>query len=740
MKSFVKGVFKRNIFVSDKGYTIGLIKIKETNDEEVEDYVGKTITFTGYFDDLKTDETYILHGTALDHPRYGFQYDTQSYEKVMPGDKDGIIEFLSSELFKGVGEKLATSIVEHLGVDALKKIGETPEVLYNIPKISKAKAQQIHEIIKNNSESHEDIVYLCDLGFTMKDALSIFHTYKEETIMKIENNVYDAIKDVNEITFTKVDYIALKQNIEKDDIRRIKACIIYIMNELVYTNGDTHLLKEEIMTKVNHYLKLNIEETDYISYFEELLNEELIVIDDEKYYLKEMYDKEKHITERIISLVQKKEEIFSKLEREINLLEQENYIEYNELQKEAIKKAIGSNILIITGGPGTGKTTIIKAIVSIYKRLHKLSYDELIRDIALLAPTGRASKRMAESTLLPASTIHRFLKWNKETNTFGVCENNKDTSKLIIVDESSMLDINLFDSLLKGLTNNIKLILVGDYDQLPSVGPGQILKDMIESAIIPTVKLDVLYRQDNNSYITMLAKEIKNNEISSLSFNDYDDYRFLKCSPYKIKDALNKLCVDLVKHGYDYKRVQVMAPMYKGENGIDNLNVLIQAVFNPKDENKKELVVGDTIFRVNDKILQLVNMPDENVFNGDIGVLKDIVFANTSESGKNELYVDYDGNIVKYLPKDFIKIKHGFIISVHKSQGGEFEFVILPMCKAYNRMLYRKLIYTAVTRARKKLVIVGEEEAFCFAISNTSDYERKTFLKFRLSDGIKSKT
>ena len=736
MKSFVKGIFKRNIFVSDKGYTIGLIKVKETNDDEVSDYISKTITFTGYFDDLKVDEVYVLYGSASFHPRYGFQYDVSSYEKVMPNDKDGIIEFLSSDLFKGVGVKFATSIVDYLGLDALTKIRNDKEILYNVPKLSKVKADLIYETIKNNSESHEDVVYLCDIGFSMKDALNIYHIYKEETIRKVENNIYDIINDVSGITFTKVDYIALKQNIEKDDLRRIKACILYIMNELIYTNGDTYLFKDEVISGVNSYLKLNIDGVDYDSYFSELINEELIVIEDGKYYLKDIYDKENEIVNRLSYLVSKKNEVYKRLDKEIEILEQENYIKYNQLQIEAIKKAVCSNVLVITGGPGTGKTTIIKAIVTIYKRLHKLSYDELLKEMALLSPTGRASKRMSESTLLPASTIHRFLKWNKETNTFGVCENNKDKSTLIIVDEASMIDINLFDSLLKGLTNNIKLILVGDYDQLPSVGPGQILKDMIESFVIPTVKLDTLYRQDNNSYINMLAKEIKENQVSTSSFGDYDDYRFLECLPHKIKDVLNKLSIDLVNHGYDYKRVQVMAPIYRGENGIDNLNVLLQNVFNPKDESKKELVVGDTLFRVNDKILQLVNMPDENVFNGDIGVLKDIVYSQNSESGKNELYVDYDGNIVKYLPKDFVKIKHGFIISVHKSQGGEFEFVILPMCKSYNRMLYRKLVYTAVTRARKKLVIIGEADAFCFAINNTLEYERKTFLKNKLIDSI----
>lgn len=726
MDSYVKGIYKKTIFKSDKGYVIGLLKVKETNDEEVEEYTGKSITITGYFDDLTLEENYKLFGQVFEHPKYGFQYDVKNYEKIMPNDRDGIVTFLSGDMFPGIGEKIASIIVDHLGIDAINKIINDVNVLYNIPKLSKKKANEIHEILKNNTESHEDIVYLIDLGFTMKEALSIYNLYKSNTISVIENNIYSIINE--DISFLKVDNIRNKLNIPDDDERRIKATIIYIMNNLIYTNGDTYLYKNEIIENVLKYLKIPIED-DFNLFFEELENEYKIKIKNDKYYMMDMYLREQEIINKLKIITNKETKQFKKIDDEIEFLEKENSIKYNDLQKDAIKGAINKNLVVITGGPGTGKTTIIKAIVSLYKRLNRLTYDELIHDLALLAPTGRASKRMSESTLYPSSTIHRFLKWNKENDTFGICEHNKDKSKLIIVDEASMIDINLFSNLLRGLTNNIKLILVGDYDQLPSVGPGLILKDLIESEKIETIKLKYLYRQDENSYINILAKEIKENNISELAFKDYRDYRFLKCNSSNVLNSIKNICIDLIKHGYDYKRVQIMAPMYKGENGIDNLNIILQDVFNPKDDNKKEIKLSNITYRVNDKVLELVNMPEENVFNGDIGIISDIIHPPFSASGKTEIYVDFDGNVVKYLPNDLSKIKHGFAISIHKSQGGEFEFVIIPVIKNYGRMLYRKLIYTGVTRAKKKLVLIGEDEALMFAAASNYSTERKTDLK-----------
>lgn len=716
----IKGNYRKTIFKSDKGYVIGLFKIRETDDPLLEDYVNKTITFTGYFHDLNEDDIYTMYGEFTNHERYGEQFQVKEYERVKPEDKDGVIAFLASDLFPGIGDKMARMIVDILGDDALDKILKDPSCLLMVPKLSEEKIKNLYNILTKYEESHQMVVYLSELGFNMKDALNIYNTYRDNTTSIIENNIYQVIIDINDIYFNKIDEIALKLNYQKDDHRRLKALIIYVMQELTFSNGDTYLFIEEISNKINTYLNENI---DLDTYIEELINDKLIVINDNKYYLKDMYDAEVRISKkvRILNLVNKIDD--KKIDKIIKEHEKNNKISYNDKQKLAIKKAISNNLLIITGGPGTGKTTIIKEIISLYQEINNLKIDEVIEDVALLAPTGRASKRMSEATYLKASTIHRFLKWNKESNEFLVNENNKALNKLIIVDEVSMVDLNLMDSLFKGISDYAKVILVGDYNQLPSVGPGQVLKDFIESDLIETISLEHLYRQDDNSYIPLLAQEIKDNNLSDY-LETKSDYTFLRCSSNMIQDSLKKVANQIKDKNYDYKQVQVMAPMYASYNGIDNLNKLLQEVFNPPMDSKKEIKSGDIIYRENDKVIQLVNMPDENVFNGDIGVIKRII--------KNEIYVDYEGVMVKYLPKDYNKIKHAFIISIHKSQGSEFDVVVMPISHSYQRMLYRKLIYTGITRAKKKLIIIGEENAFLSGVNNNNEYIRKSTLLERV--------
>ena len=726
--TYIKGNYRKSIFTSDKGYVIGLFKIKETDNEELKMYVNKIITFTGYFHELNLDDMYIFKGDVVDHPKYGLQFNVLEYERLKPEDEDGLVAFLSSDLFKGVGEKLAKSIVDTLGKNVLEEILKDESCLLLVPKMTSKKAHTIYETLMKYEESHQIIVYLTELGFNMKDALDIYNTYKSETIIHIEHNPY-CLTDF--ISFLKVDEIALKLNIDAFDERRIKACIIYMMKKLLFTNSDTYLEYDEILESVFNYLKIDLNIDDFDLYLEELINENKIILLDEKYYLKEMYDSEINITNTIKYLENKKiDKLF--LDNRIEELEKVNNIKYNNKQKEAIKKSLENNITIITGGPGTGKTTIIKAICELYQNIFKLSYEELTNRIALLAPTGRASKRMSESTNLPASTIHRFLKWNKETNEFLVNEYNKNNHHLIIIDEVSMIDLNLLDSLFKGLTKNIKLVLVGDHHQLPSVGPGNILKDLIESDLIDTVYLDTLYRQDENSYITTLAHEIKDNNLSESFLETKSDYTFLKC--HSIKDNLKNLCLQLIKKGYDYKRVQIMAPMYAGVNGIDNLNKELQNIFNPKT-NQNEIKYGDVVYRENDKVLQLVNLPEENIYNGDIGIIKNIVKIEN----KTFIYIDFDGNLIKYETKDLNKITHGFIISIHKSQGSEFEVVIMPICNSYKRMLYKKLIYTGITRAKKKLILIGEPDAFLYAVNNSNEKIRKTNLLEQLKNNILNK-
>jgi exodeoxyribonuclease V alpha subunit len=601
---------------------------------------------------------------------------------------------------------------------------ENYENLLIVPGITMKNAIKIHNSLLEYEESHAVIAYLFELGFNTKDALAIYNKYFNNTKNIIETNPYQLIDDVDNINFIKVDSLKNKLNITSNDIRRIQACILYVMNELCNMMGHTYLSREEISNHVIRYLNDNsITYDDINNNLNYLYSNKKVIIEHDRYYLYNMYHAELNITNFFTKLSKKNNNIkiaddfLEKLESYFDL-------KYNDKQKEAIKKSIKNDFLIITGGPGTGKTTIIKGIVELYREINGLNYEELMNEIVLLAPTGRASKRISESALLPAITIHRFLKWNKETNSFGVNEYNKSNVKCIIIDEVSMIDTLLLDSLIKGITSNVKIILVGDYNQLPSVGPGQILKDLIESDVFDTIFLKTLYRQKENSGIISLAHDINSGETDFNYLNKSDDYIFLECSPVDIKNNLKKICEQELKMGNNYKNIQVLAPLYKGENGIDNLNKLLQGIFNPKSPSKKELVVGDIIYREQDKVLQLVNMIDENVFNGDIGIIERIV-----SDPKKEIYINFDGNIIKYTMANFINIKHGYCVSVHKAQGSEFDIIIMPMASAFNRMLYRKLIYTGITRAKKKLFVIGEYNAFIRGILNNESQIRKTSLK-----------
>lgn len=727
---YIKGCYRKSIF--EKGlFIIGLFKVEETNIEEMRDYVNRTIIFKGNFETLNKGEIYTFYGICVDHPKYGFQFDVSSYEVVKPEGKDSIIAYLSSGLFSGIGKNTARLIVNKLGEDALDLIVEDKNVLDRIPKLSLKKKMLIYNTLKENEDSRRSIVELTNCGFNINDATEIYKTYKENTLKTLEYNPYSMINVVKNMTFPKIDDIKDSFDIDITDFRRLEACILYCMSELSFETGDTYSSYNEILNKVSSYNHNNVD-TDLISTcIDNLVNDLRIINEDDKYFLYDIYNQEDYIASRISDLLTRKPNNFIKIDKFIKELEKKNSIIYNDIQKEAIKKAINNHVTIITGGPGVGKTTIINAILDVYKKIYKLDNEELEERVMLLAPTGRAAKRMMESTNFRAKTIHSFLRWNKEENTFSVNELNKDFHRFIIIDEVSMIDNDLFYNLLKGLRSNIKLVLVGDFNQLPSVRAGNVLRDLIDSNIIDTVHLNYLYRQKDNSYIPVLAREIKDNNLSNF-LEKKDDYIFLKCSSDGIIPKLIDACKLAISKGYDYKRIQVMAPMYAGINGIDNLNKVLQNVFNPRSSEKKEISYGDIIYRVGDKVLQLINIPDSNVFNGDIGIIIGIEDANETESGKREIIIDFDGNIVRYDTIGLVNIRHGFIMSIHKSQGSEFDLVIMPICNSYKRMLYRKLIYTGITRAKRKLILIGEDNAFVYSVENTREHIRKTDLVNKL--------
>lgn len=722
MENYIKGSYLRSIYEGSNGYIIGILKLKETDIDEFIDYIGKTITFTGYFDSLNSNDNYIFYGGAITHPRYGLQFSVTSYETIKPTDKLGVITFLSSELFPGIGNSIATKIVDTLGENVLDLILKDPNVLRKVPKLSEKKRITIITNLEEYNASHNIILYLTKLGFSMKEALSIYNLYRENTIDKIGLNIYDVLNYI-EISFIKIDKIAIEMGYSTDDANRIKACIIYVMKNMTFNSGDIYLTKLDILKGVMDYMH-----TSYIydldKSLDELKNTHKIVIEDDRYYLKDMYDDEEYIVKKLYKLSNIEESKYKDIDNDISKYETEFNLCYDVNQKNAIKTALLKNIVIITGGPGTGKTTTIKAIVDLYAKINKIK--DVSSHVALLAPTGRAAKKISEACLLPASTIHRFLKWNKEDESFAVNDFNKDTHDMIIVDEVSMIDEALASSLLKGIKDDAKLILVGDYNQLPSVGPGQILKDLIDSSCITTIYLDKIYRQNEDSYIVTLASEIKDNIISENINKPTSDYIFLECENYMINNTIKKIVDTMVQKDMDLSKVQIMAPMYKGESGIDNLNCMLQNLLNPSNNEKIEIHDGNTIYREGDKVLQLLNMPDDNIYNGDIGYIIRI------DTNKKEIYVSFDGNIVKYTSKDFNKITLGYIVSIHKAQGSEFDTVILPMSPNYSRMLYKKLIYTAVTRTKRKLIIVGDINAFKMGILNIKEDIRKTSLKLNL--------
>ena len=729
MSTTIKGNFRKYIYKTDKGYVVGLFKVKETNSEELAFYVNHTITFTGYFHELNEEDTYLFTGKLVEHEKYGEQFLVESYERVMPEEKDAIVEFLSSGLFKGIGEKKAQKIVDYLGKDTLTIILENPSNLLLIPTITKKQISTLHDTLVEYEASYKTVLEVSELGFSTKDSLLIYNHYKQKTLDVISKNIYLLMEDIDEITFKKIDMIALKQEMKKDDSRRIMAAILYVLEEVCNLYGHSYLEKEELFSYTIRALGNEIGNHDFEEVLETLVKEMKVILNKERYYLKLMYEAEENIVRRLGYLMRKEDENIKKLDAYYRDVEDYHLCQYNPIQEQAIKNSFIKNFLIITGGPGTGKTTIIKAICELYKRIYKLSHEKLCQEIALLAPTGRASKRISESTLLPATTIHRFLKWNKENNHFAVNEYNKSDVKFVIVDEFSMVDTFLFHNLLNGLRYDTKVILVGDYHQLPSVGPGQLLKDMIESKCLTTIELTELYRQKSNSNIISLAYQIQNNNIDSTIFNQEIDLTFIPAPASNVRDKVVEIASIYQQNLSEF---QVLAPMYKGIAGIDLLNVSLQNLFNPKDKKKKEILINNVLFRENDKVIQLSNMPDENVFNGDIGIIEEIA----SEGSKKEVIINFDGNRVRYTSSNFNKFKHAYAISIHKSQGSEFDIVVIPVVKGYGKMLYRKLIYTGVTRVKKKLYLIGDYDAFLYSVSNDNTDIRKTSLKEKIINNI----
>ncbi len=717
MKKYILGNIRKIIYESNNGpYKVGIFKVRETNDEEMEEYVNKVIGFTGSFAEVNMDVDYILYGRLVEHPKYGSQFEVLNYEIKAPSDLDSLVLYLSSGMFKGIGAKTAKRIVERFGNDTIKTIKENYQDIATVSGMTITKAKRIHDKIVENEYNQDLILKLNGLGFSVREAIDLITVYGNKLNSVIEENIYDLVEYIN---FDKLDLMFLKDNDEMDK-RRIEALILHNIYTSCYESGDTLILKDELFIKMKRCFKSVFSAEEYLKYIDSLALKAKIVLFNEYVTLTDFYNTEKSILMDINRINDIKTNIkTNKIDNYITEYEKINNITFNNDQKEAIKGAIENNFFIITGGPGTGKTTIIKAIVMILKEMLDLSHE----DIALLAPTGRASKRMAESVGAPAYTIHKYLKWNKETESFLIDEYNKSSEKVVIVDESSMIDIFLFSSLLKGLKLNVKLILVGDANQLPSIGPGDLLNDLLHISTIKNKYLNTIYRVKEGSYITYLANDIKNRKHFDKFPTNYSDFKFIESSDDDIKKYLSEIVSKAVEKGIHSENFQVLAPMYKGINGIDSLNSMMASIFNP---NSEKFIIGDKYYRINDKVIQLVNDVDNNVYNGDIGYIRDIYYLDK----KMVVEIDYSGNIVEYKSGEFDKFNLAYAVSIHKSQGSEYANVVIILARSFNRMFYNKLIYTAVTRAKSSLIILGSIDSLNKSVSTNYGANRNTYLKY----------
>lgn len=723
-------------------FSIIKVKIQQTNTP----YTEKEIIVSGYFPKLSLEEQYKFTGSVKNHPKYGVQFQAETFKKEVPETEQGVVHYLSSDLFNGIGRKTAETIVKKLGSDAIKKILEDPDALDGVPRLSDDKKDTIRSTLQMNLGLERVMIQLNDWGFGPQVGMRIYQAYREDTIDILTKNPFQLIEEIEGIGFHRADELGSKLGITGSHPDRIKAAILHVLNQASLSEGHVFVDAKNLIPLVKQMLEASQREdipVEAISQAAIELNEEGKVAGEEtRLYLPSLYYSEVGIATKLETLIAEQETRdgfpSSEIRKALGEAEERLGVNYAETQIDAIEKSLNSSVMILTGGPGTGKTTVVRGLVEVYAELHGLSLDP--KDYAkkkepfpiiLAAPTGRAAKRLSESTELPAMTIHRLLGFNgqeKEEETEKEIE-----GKLIIIDEMSMVDTWLAHQLLKAVPADAQLIFVGDQDQLPPVGPGQVLRDMLASGRIPTVELTEIYRQSSGSSIIELAHQMKAGKLPDNIEAKTSDRSFIKAGADQIPLVVEKVVKSALSKGHTIKDIQVLAPMYKGPAGIDALNQMIQQMVNPNDDgSRKELVFGDIKYRIGDKVLQLVNQPESNVFNGDMGEVVAIMKAKETVEKQDLLVVSFDGIEVTYQRSDLNQLTLAYCCSIHKAQGSEFPTVIMPVVRGYMKMLRRNLLYTGITRSRDFLILCGDPGVFRYGVERTDDSSRLTTLAGRL--------
>ena len=732
----IKGYVDHFLYYNESN-TYGVLEL-DTEDDDV--------ICTGRFPGLTEGETIEVSGEWVDHPTYGVQLKVLNYEIIEPTDILDMERYLASGAIKGIGPSTAKKIIKHFGEDTFRIIEEEPERLSEIKGITERKAISIATQMSERNELRNVVMFMQKYGISNSMAIKLYDEYGSQIKSIILNNPYKLAREVNGIGFKRADEIAAKTGVKLDSEFRIQCGIIHCLKE-ASTDGHTYLPREELIRSA--YELLGVCESDIERQLDELkIERQLIEVKSEdrlNIYLSEYYQIEKNCAVKLLTLTRYSDKISaSELDREIKSIESELDIELHDLQREAVVKALSEGLFILTGGPGTGKTTTIKSIISGLERRN-------LRFV-LAAPTGRAAKRMSETTGYEASTIHRLLsiKHNPEERADAYFEMNEDNPldvDAVIIDEASMVDIFLFNSLLKAISPGCKLIIVGDSNQLPSVGPGQVLKDMLDSGVCPNVELKYIFRQSNESHIVTYAHMINNGEQIDFT-TKYEDFFLLKRDNYEeIRQALLYLiCEKLPKHfNTSPMQIQVLTPMKKGALGVWELNRILQECINPPSDKKVELEYGENIFRVGDKVMQTKNNYDmewdimstygisaqrgKGVFNGDIGIIDHI----NKPSRLIRITFD-DGREAEYSYETLEELELAYAITIHKSQGSEYPVVIMPLLGGPRSLLYRNLLYTGVTRAKDCVVILGSENTVKEMIRCENENRRYTGLAARIGE------
>lgn len=692
---------------AENGYSVMKVKVKGYDD---------LVTLVGNLLEVPAGSVLLCEGEWRVDKRYGQQFQCQTWEEVMPATAYGIEKYLGSGLVKGIGPKFAKLIVGHFGTDTIEVIETDIERLYEVPGIGKKRVEKIRESWEKQKDIKNVMFFLQGFGVSTAYAAKIYRQYGKESIDKVKENPYRLADDIWGIGFKTADGIARKMGYEMNDERRLRSGLIYTLNQLA---DEGHCYAEEQQLIATARQLLEADEECIRTAMTHAIETEDLMLDGTGIYLSPFYYAECGTANRLSTLVHTKEvgSIFT-ARFDLAKLQRETGIEYDEVQVEAIRQAIASKVMVLTGGPGTGKTTTTKAIIA--------ALQSAGMRILLAAPTGRAAKRMSEATGMEAKTIHRLLEYNPQDGYKRNDENPLEGDALI-VDECSMIDIILMNNLTKALPTTMRLVLVGDIDQLPSVGAGNVLRDIIDSGVIPVVRLTRIFRQAQSSRIVMSAHAINRGCFPDISNGQHTDFFFMKQEePEKVAETIVSLVRDRLPKAYRQPtaNIQVLTPMQRGVVGAANLNMALQQALN---YNTAALVRGGYTYKEGDRVMQLRNNYDKDVYNGDLG------YVHSMDMEERTLTVDFDGQLVEYEVSELDELTLAYATTIHKSQGSEYPIVVMPVLMTHYVMLQRNLIYTGITRAKKICVLVGQTKALAYAIHNMKVLKRNTRLKERLA-------